>query len=163
MATKSPEVRSRLDILKSLLSEGQLSTQDELREKLEKLSFPVNQSTISRDLRKLGAIKVINHEGQTTYRLAEDTLIAPPTAPTAPTMDALITNIQSNGSIVVIRTTPGSASLIARHLDLRRPEGILGTIAGDDTIFVAPRSVKQIPATIRSIRESFATSQENIS
>jgi transcriptional regulator of arginine metabolism len=43
---------------------------------------------------------------------------------------------------IVIHTTPGSASLVARHLDRARPAGILGTIAGDDTLLVIPRSVK---------------------
>ena len=66
----------------------------------------------------------------------------------------LVRDIQANQSLVVIHTSPGSASFVARHLDRTRPAGILGTIAGDDTIFVAPSSRRQIEATIREIRQS---------
>ena len=57
--------------------------------------------------------------------------------------------------MIVIHTSPGSASLVARHLDINRPGGILGTIAGDDTIFVAPGKDISIKQTIAAIRESF--------
>ena len=62
---------------------------------------------------------------------------------------------QDNGAMIVINTTPGSASLVARHLDSRGGENILGTIAGDDTIFVAPKKLSEIRQTLKAIRESF--------
>ena len=58
--------------------------------------------------------------------------------------------------MIVLHTTPGSASLVARHLDHAKPGGILGTLAGDDTIFVAPASLREVKATIRDIQKSFA-------
>ena len=57
--------------------------------------------------------------------------------------------------MIVIQTSPGSASLVARHLDMNKPADILGTIAGDDTIFVAPSKDFSIKQTISAIRESF--------
>jgi transcriptional regulator of arginine metabolism len=145
---------SRIEALRKLLSQGKLSTQDELREELESLSFKVTQSTISRDLRRLGAVKAVDPQGRTVYRLPEEASM--PVAATASLRD-LIIDIRTNGSIVVLHTTPGSASLVARHLDHVRPGGILGTIAGDDTIFVAPAdlSARELKATIRAIQESF--------
>ena len=59
----------------------------------------------------------------------------------------------------IVTDRPGfsdSASLVARVLDQTKPEGILGTIAGDDTIFVAPRSTKKIDSTINAILEQFS-------
>jgi transcriptional regulator of arginine metabolism len=126
-------MNDRLESLRSLLAEGKLSTQDELRVKLEKQKFRVTQSTISRDLRKIGAIRGVNAEGMTVYRL--------PDASTA--VDASVTaadpvkNVQSNGALLVIHTLPGLASMVARHIDMRRSGDYLGTIAGDDTVFVA--------------------------
>ena len=149
------ESKSRATALRKLLGEGTLSTQDELREMIAKQGFDVTQSTISRDLRRLGAVKAIDPEGRTVYRMAIESL-----APvTAGSLKDLISNIRSNGSIIVIHTSPGSASLIARHLDQQRPGGILGTLAGDDTIFVAPASASasEIRSTIRSIENSFAS------
>ena len=63
--------KERLGALRKLLEEGELSTQEELREKLEKQEFAVTQSTISRDLRKIGAVRAVDGEGRTVYRLSE--------------------------------------------------------------------------------------------
>jgi transcriptional regulator of arginine metabolism len=139
----------RLDYLKDMLTSGFVGTQDELCDKLGRQGYDVTQSTISRDLRRLGAVKAIDDEGRTVYRFTTD--ISPPVRNSS--LGDLITKIESNGATIVIHTTPGSASLVALHID-RNIDGVLGTIAGDDTIFVAPASLKNIPATIALIRES---------
>jgi transcriptional regulator of arginine metabolism len=140
----------RLDFLKDILTSGFVGTQDELCDKLSRQGYDVTQSTVSRDLRRLGAVKAIDEEGRTVYRFTADT-----TAPVRNTSIAeMITKIASNGAMIVIHTTPGSASLVALHID-RNLDEVLGTIAGDDTIFVAPASLRNIPATIALIRESF--------
>lgn len=143
------EIRSRLSSLKKLLGAGELGTQDELVAELEAQGFQVTQSTISRDLRKLGAVRAIDAQGRTVYRLSVEP--APTVAPTS--LRDLISDIQSNAVMIVIHTAPGSASLIARHLDQVRPAGILGTIAGDDTIFVAPAVPRSIKQAIRAIEQ----------
>lgn len=144
----------RLQTLRRLLESEQAGTQDEIRAALEEENFEVNQSTISRDLKKLGAIKMIDASGRTVYRLAEslaDEQIA--VRPPAGLAD-LVVNVQSNGSLIVVSTTPGSASLVARFLDQFRADGILGTIAGDDTIFIAPESTKSIDRLLKKISKS---------
>ena len=141
--------RSRLMALRRLLLEGRLSSQDELREELERLEFSVTQSTVSRDLRKIGAIRAITTEGQAVYRLPEEAPI--PVA--RGSLRDLVSDIQHNPLMIVIHTSPGSASLVARHLDHIRPGGILGTIAGDDTIFVAPSHPKVLRQTVQAIEQ----------
>ena len=141
---------TRISALRKLLNEGELGTQDELREELERMKFKVTQSTISRDLRRLGAVKAQDAAGRTVYRLVEEAM----PSPSAARLDELVTEIRSNGATIVLITAPGSASLVARHLDHVRPAEILGTIAGDDTIFVAPASLKNIRGTIEQIRKS---------
>jgi transcriptional regulator of arginine metabolism len=142
--------KDRLNTLKEILSQGTLSTQEDLREKLERAKFVVNQSTISRDLRKLGAVRTTEKDGTIVYRLPEE-FIAPVVSTT---LNHLVLDIENNGATIVIHTSAGSASLVARHLDSVRPAGILGTIAGDDTIFVAPASTKTIDATVKAIWRS---------
>lgn len=151
----SIDSNDRLSVLKSLLLEGNLSTQEELREELMARKFEVTQSTISRDLRRLGAIKGSDADGRTIYRLSEDS--ASPLVPetVAQGLKDLVLSIDDNGAMIVIHTTPGSASLVARHLDSRKPGNLLGTIAGDDTIFVAPKNLSAIKSTLESIRNSF--------
>lgn len=147
----APSVSERLNVLKKILESGKNSTQEEIREMLEAKGFDVNQSTISRDLKKLGSIKGTDSKGRTTYRLSDT---ANETSFLAQSMTDLILDITHNDSLIVIQTTPGSASLVARQLDLNKPAGILGTIAGDDTIFVAPSKEVSIKQTIAAIRNS---------
>lgn len=143
----------RLNVLRGLLEEGKISTQEELVEELRKQKFVVTQSTISRDLTRLSAVKTRDATGRIVYRLPHDVVEVAPLP--ASNLKGLMVDIQHNGSLIVIRTTPGSASLIASQLDLTKPEGILGTIAGDDTIFVAPKSPRTIQRTIDAILADF--------
>jgi transcriptional regulator of arginine metabolism len=148
------DTAERLNSLRKLLSAGLISTQEELVEELGRQKFRVTQSTISRDLRKIGAIKGQDATGRTVYRLPDEASMAAIMPGTG--FGGLLVNIQHNGSLIVINTTPGSASLVARQLDQTKPEGILGTIAGDDTIFVAPVSSRKIEQTISAITALFA-------
>jgi transcriptional regulator of arginine metabolism len=145
----------RLNALRKLLEDGEISTQEELVDELRSQGFVVTQSTISRDLSRLAAVKTRDASGRIVYRLSDD--IAAAGGPPLPVSDltGLVTSIDHNGYLIVIHTSVGSASLLARRLDQSRPEGILGTIAGDDTIFVAPASPKAIPKTIQAIVEVF--------
>lgn len=150
-ATSQADARARLQILRKLLEEGTVSTQEELCEALQKKNFSVTQSTVSRDLRRIGAAKTISASGDVVYRLPEELMIAAPSPTLTGGIKGLLLSIEHNGSMIVIKTPPGSASLVAHHLDLTKPDGILGTIAGDDTIFVAPALVKKIESTMEAI------------
>ena len=146
--------RSRTEALRELLASATLSTQEELAEALLSEGFPSTQSTISRDLKRLSAIKGTDASGNTIYRLPEQSAVAVRSAISNRNLGALLLSINHNGSMIVIHTPPGSANLLARHLDVTKPDGILGTIAGDDTVFVAPSSPKKIEATIEAILAS---------
>ena len=63
--------------------------------------------------------------------------------------------------MIVVHTSPGSASLVARHLDAQLNDLIIGTIAGDDAIFVAPANIKTIDKTLAAIQESFLNPGQN--
>src|SRR5687768_258756 len=95
--------RARISALRKILEEGEAGTQEELRDALAKQGFDVTQSTVSRSLRKLSAVKMIDEQGRTVYRLPEE-LQAPP-AETA--LGDLITDIADNGYMIVIHTSPG--------------------------------------------------------
>lgn len=146
--------QARLHALRELLRQGQASTQDDLGVALRQKKFDVTQSTISRDLRRIGAIKTTNNEGQIVYRLPEEQHSLPLNV--SHSLGGLLMDIQFNEAMVVLHTSPGSASLVARHIDsMRSALGILGTIAGDDTIFIAPASTKKISSLIKKIKEEF--------
>jgi transcriptional regulator of arginine metabolism len=145
----------RLQTLKEILSEGSASTQDEIREALLRKRYSVTQSTISRDLKRVGALKTVDAEGRTVYRLGDEFAASPAVpAPVANSMNELVKDVRSNGTLIVIHTSPGSASLVARHLDSQFAAEIMGTIAGDDTIFVAPSDTRKTSATLAAIRRA---------
>jgi transcriptional regulator of arginine metabolism len=136
------------DALKSLLLSETIRTQEELAQALEQQGYEINQSKISRLLRKLGAVKLANEKKQIVYSLPREP--APPASKNI--MSQLITNITMNESLIVIHTNPGSASMVGRLLDHNREDlKILGTVAGDDTVFIAPESVKKISDTFAAI------------
>jgi transcriptional regulator of arginine metabolism len=144
--------QSRVLVLRQLIREGTASTQEDLSKALRQKRFNVTQSTISRDLRRIGAIKTTNTEGQIIYKLPDAHPTLSPTG--SRSLAGLLIDIQANESMIVLHTSPGSASLLARHLDsMRSTLGILGTVAGDDTIFIAPASVKNTSSLIRRIKE----------
>jgi len=141
------------DHLKKILLTASVRTQEDIKLALEELGHEVNQTKISRLLRKIGAVKVTNEHKQMIYALPLEP--APPTSKNI--LSQLITHIQTNETLIVIYTNPGSASLIGRLLDHHRDElSILGTVAGDDTLFIAPKSTKRIAKTLLTI-QSFLT------
>jgi transcriptional regulator of arginine metabolism len=151
MSTKNINLKSDSGLLTSLttiLQAGTAGTQDEIKKALEKQGHEVNQSKISRALRKMGAIKIMNEQRQIIYALPKE----PALPHSKNVLSQLIVSIDANEHLIVISTNPGSASLIARFLDHHRTElNILGTVAGDDALFVAPKSVKQLADTVRLI------------
>lgn len=153
MSSKTTDATNRLSALRELLAEGRISTQEELVEELRAQKFVVTQSTISRDLGRLSAVKTRDGGGRVIYKLPEDVVAA---VPVTTNLKGLLIDIEHNGSMIVIHTATGSANLLARQIDTSKPEGILGTIAGDDTIFVAPSSPKRINETIKAIIEEFS-------
>lgn len=139
-----------LEELKRLLVEGSASTQEDIKRHLTELGYEVNQAKISRLLRKLGAVKASNEYGQVVYCLPKEP--APPQ--TKSLLSNLIIDIECNESLIVIHTSPGSASLFGRLIDHNLLKlNVLGTVAGDDTIIVVPRSTKELQATLLDIKE----------
>jgi transcriptional regulator of arginine metabolism len=142
-----------LEELKKLLLEGSVSTQEDIKQYLTKLGFEVNQAKISRLLRKVGAVKTSNEYGQIVYCIPKEP--APPQAKSL--LGSLIIDIQYNESVIVIHTSPGSASLFARLIDHNLLKlNVLGTVAGDDTIIVIPRNIKQIKKALADIKNLLA-------
>lgn len=139
-----------LEALRKLLVSREASTQESICAALETQGFDVNQSKVSRLLRKIGAVKVTNSKGQIVYSLPREP--APPGMNT-PLKD-LIVDVVANEALVIILTSPGSASMVARILDYEQVAAkVLGTVAGDDTIFVAPKSIHEIEELHREIKD----------
>ena len=150
MTIRKPKAKNiLLEELKKLLLEASASTQEDIKRHLTTLGFEVNQAKISRLLRKLGAIKTSNEYGQVVYRIPKEP--APPQAKSL--LANLVIDIKHNETVIVIHTSPGSASLFARLIDHNLAKlNVLGTVAGDDTIIVIPKITKQISKTLKEVK-----------
>jgi transcriptional regulator of arginine metabolism len=115
------------------------ASQEELAGQLAELGFAVTQATVSRDLEQLGAVRV-RRAGQTAYALPQE--VGGQTE-AAPRLSRILADwcrsIACAHNLVVIKAPPGSAQLIGSALDQAELEEVVGTVCGDDTIFIACR------------------------
>lgn len=146
---------SRQEAIARVIRSGGIASQEELAERLGGLGFVATQATISRDLEQLGAIKV-RHSGQSRYALPE-TPPPPRSLAGEPRLRVVfrdwVRDLTPAGNLVVIRTPPGSAHIVGVTLDHSALADVVGTICGDDTIFVATPSVKKAEALAAKLTE----------
>ena len=122
-----------------LITAGDIETQEELASALRDLGYKVTQATVSRDIRELRLIKIPAKDGGFKYAKPERHETAVSERFARILTDSLV-NVDTSGNIIVVKTLSGSANVAAEALDnLGWPE-ILGTIAGDNTIFIVTRS-----------------------
>ena len=121
----------------ALLEEHAVTNQVQLVELLEDEGLGATQATVSRDLDELGAIKVRVPGGETVYAIPEHPVdrIAPEDH-LRRVMGDWVADVGWSANLVVLRTPPGSAHVVASALDRAGIEEILGTVAGDDTLMV---------------------------
>ena len=129
----------RLRALSDLIRAEPMSSQEELTERLRILGHQLTQATVSRDLEQLGAVKV-KRDGTLRYVLP-DQIGARDWA--GVNLERIIRDwvleVEPAGPLVVLKTPPGSAHLVAHAIDQARLPDVAGTIAGDDTLFLALR------------------------
>lgn len=130
---------SRLEALRLIISSQQLGSQDELLAALQKEGFKLTQATLSRDLKQLKVAKAASMSGNYIYVLPNETMYKRVSTPNSiremMTVPGFV-SISYSGNMGVIKTRPGYASSIAWNIDNSDIPEIIGTIAGDDTIFI---------------------------
>lgn len=124
---------ARRALITTLISEGEIRSQEDLVKRLAKEGVVVTQATASRDLEEVGAVR-----GRSGYHLEEASI------PSSRGSRELILSVTASGNLAVVRTPPGGAQLLASTLDRASSDGtltsIIGTIAGDDTVLVVSRT-----------------------
>lgn len=133
MASRNDNWPERRAAIREILAEEPVKSQSELVERLLARGFSVTQSSVSRDLAELRAFKV---DGR--YTTAEALAPLPPSADDGTTALADVTDVRAAGpNLLVLHTPPGRAAPVAIAIDRSGWPGIVGTIAGDDTVLVA--------------------------
>ncbi len=151
MSTKA----QRQQVLIRIIENAEVSSQTQLQKLLAKEGIKATQVTVSRDLEEVGAIKVRSSSGDTVYAIAT---FEPARRATNDqlrrVMSEWVAEVSNSGQMVVLRTPPGCAHVVASALDRAAPNGLLGTVAGDDTIIcVATEGVggKKLANELRSL------------
>lgn len=133
----------RLDAIRSLLTDNTVQSQEELQSMLKDKGFIVTQATLSRDLRELHVVKVHDSRRGYKYELPSEAAPAAPLRPVTFTPECIKT-VEFSGSRAVIKTFPGFADAVASVIDENIRSGIMGTIAGDDTVLIILREPVRI-------------------
>ena len=131
---------SRMETLKMLISSQELGSQEALLKALKKEGFVLTQATLSRDLKQLKVAKAASMNGKYLYVLPNETMYKRVTSSKRASemlQSSGFVSMNFSGQLAVIKTRPGYASAIAYNLDSQDLPNILGSIAGDDTIFLA--------------------------
>ncbi len=128
------DTESRRRLMRSILIEGPVSSQAELRDALAAGGFDVTQATVSRDLDSIGAERVRNGRG-VVYQIGSSGTSAEKTA-LFQAVDEFVLSLAVSGNLVVLHVPPGAAQFVASRIDAATVDGVVGTIAGDDTILI---------------------------
>jgi len=132
----------RLDTLRMIISSREMGSQEELLQALQDEGFTLTQATLSRDLKQMKVAKAASMNGNYVYVLPNQTMYKRVSTPVQirEMMEVPgFRSIQFSGNMAVIKTRPGYASSIAYNIDSSNIPVIIGTIAGDDTIFMVIR------------------------
>lgn len=154
---------SRIETLKMLISSKELGSQEEVLQALKHEGFRLTQATLSRDLKQLKVAKAASMNGKYVYVLPNETMYKRVHKHTT-AKDMLETpgyiSLNFSGNMGVIKTRPGYASAIAYNIDSMVVPEILGTIAGDDTIFIVIKDGTHPDQIIKALGEIIPTVKE---
>lgn len=133
--------KARQNKILDLIQRMEIETQEEMLLRLKECGYDVTQATVSRDIRELNLIKGISARG--VYCYTTPAKKASPVHPFGNAMNDSVLSVDSAGNMVVIKTHPGLASAVASYIDAQNLPEILGTIAGDDAIFLVVRDASR--------------------
>lgn len=146
---------SRQNEIIQLISTRDIETQEDLAAELRLLGYKVTQATVSRDIRELRLIKVSARDGGYKYAIPERHETAVSERLVRILNDSLI-HVDYSGNTIVIKTLSGSANIAAEAIDTLAWPEVLGTIAGDNTVFAVIRNetdAAEISARIRKLTD----------
>jgi transcriptional regulator of arginine metabolism len=129
--------------IRELLLEAPVRNQEELLEKLERRGLGASQPVLSRDLRALNVAKLGG-----SYQIVEEERVTP-----LEQLKSLLRSVDPVSRFLLVSCEPGAASAVARALDSEELEGLVGTLAGDDTVLVAVKTHAAAQRVRRRIQE----------
>jgi transcriptional regulator of arginine metabolism len=140
----------RLSAIKDIVEHEAIRSQEQLRQRLAARGFVVTQATLSRDIKEIGLVKR-SSDGAYQADAADGPSASGATTALARALSEYLAGAEPVQQLIVLRTGPGQAQLLGLALDRARLPGVVGTIAGDDTILVIARDARNAQAVVRRI------------
>ena len=144
---------SRQNAINEIISNEAISTQEELGAALRANGFEVTQATISRDIKAMRLIKINDKDGGYRYAVPENPAISRSEERMRKILQDNFITIDHSANIIVVKTLPGGAQSVASAIDSFGIKKILGTVAGDDTIFIVVKAVDSVTSVIQELRQ----------
>lgn len=136
-----------------LISKKEIETQEELADGLKAMGIDVTQATISRDIKELRLVKVMSKNGKYKYATIGQSQEGI-TDRLNKIFENSVVSIDNALNIIVLKTIPGAAQICASAIDYMGVDDIVGTLAGDDTVFVAIRSMENIEKVLEEFKKN---------
>ncbi|MCE5285755.1 MAG: arginine repressor [Pelosinus sp.] len=143
----------RLSRIKELVEHNIIETQEDLAEALRKEGIDITQATVSRDIKELMLIKAPVGDGRYRYALPKEQNPVFSHSRMSRMFQDSVVAIDSSENIIVLKTMPGTAQAVAATIDNTKWPEIIGTVAGDDTIFMVVKPVAAVPDVIAKFRD----------
>ena len=150
--------RAREKMIFEIIQKWPIRTQSELVNALDPMGFSVTQATVSRDIQRLGIVKRTTGDGKIRY-VRSGFSTPPPIAKRAlkTALSEFATHIDTGDVLLSIRTQNGCANVVAEAIDVASLEGVVGTIAGDNTIFVLVQNTSYRTAVMQELKSLAGT------
>jgi len=142
----------RLSAIKDVVEHEAVRSQEQLRQHLATRGFVVTQATLSRDIKELGLLKR-SADGAYQPSSIEETPQTTALGTLGKALSEYLVNIEPVQQLVVLRTGAGQAQLLGLAIDRSRLPEVVGTLAGDDTILIIARDVRNALAVVKKLKE----------
>lgn len=143
---------SRHSKILEIIENNSIETQEDLAEQLKRSGINVTQATVSRDIKELRLIKVLAEDGRYKYAAMKEQN-AMLTERLIKTFAQTVLSIDHSNNIIVIKTFPGAANAAGEAIDAFDLKDIVGSVAGDNTIFILVRNAENVPILMEKLKK----------
>jgi len=152
-------MRARDRLILDIIAQRPIGTQDDLVDALRNTGVDVTQATVSRDIRRLGLIKVPAGAGTYRYQAPGTTRLQPREVEgrLKRAFDDYVESIDEGSGLILVKTASGSAGTVAEAIDEMNWKEVVGTVAGDNTIIIVPKRAAMRDAVLARLRGMLRT------
>ena len=146
--------KSRREFIKKVIAEQEISKQDELVKILNENNFKSTQATVSRDINELGLVKVSGKTVKSKYAMPEEKFdMSISNDKVITLLKTFILSVERAKNLVVVKTLVGNGSSCGMAIDKIKPKGVVGSIAGDDTLLIVTHSDEEAENVVLFIKD----------